>query len=292
MLKKDWIVIIAIIIIGAVIAYAINISLSYGNLIETKLPLNDWLNFWSGYCGGLFAAIVGYLAVVYSNRNSEKAINQQYKLLQEQDKRKELEEYVNCLKNNLNAISLIEINKFLSSIDSDNLMFSISSSLDKKVSIYTQDLEFTYITSFKNGEKTNIEKQYIKCWDQVKNYYIKVLDVYEFLIRRIKRNKIEEKLRLNLKQQLNLAQYNQKQNLNSTFQYYNEILSYQNEINELTKNLESYQKDVDEYIDSIKNLIDKITPLYKELFELSISLTKEKTNSLNTFKSQKHTNKQ
>lgn len=110
MSKKNWIVILCIIIVGIVVAYIINCSLSNGNLIETKLPLNDWLNFWGGYCGGVFTAIVGYLAIIYSNKNSENAIIQQYKLLQEQDKRKELDEYVNCLKNNLSAIKAVEQN--------------------------------------------------------------------------------------------------------------------------------------------------------------------------------------
>lgn len=281
MSKKDWIVIFSIIIIGGVLAWFINLSLSYGSLIKTKLPLNDWLNFWGGYCGGLFAAIVGYLAIVYSNRNSEKAINQQYKLLLEQDKRKEFEEYVNCLKSNLNVINLVEFNKFLGSIDSENYLFSISSSLDKKISVYSQDIEFNYIISLKDNEKTDMENQYSEYWNQAKNYYIELLDVYESLIRRIKRNKIEEKLKLNMKQLLSQAQYNLSQNPNYSFQYNNEILSYQNEITELTKNIDSYKKDIDDYTNSIKNLIDELTPLLKTLFELSISLIKEKQTLLN-----------
>lgn len=281
MSKKDWIVIFSIIIIGGVLAWFINWSLSYGSMIKTELPLNDWLNFWGGYCGGIFAAIVGYLAIVYSNRNSEKAIIQQYKLLQEQDKRKELEEYVNCLKSNLNVINLVEFNKFLGSIDSENYLFSISSSLDKKISIYSQDIEFNYTISLKDNVKTDMENQYSEYWNQAKKHYIELLDVYESLIRRIKRNKIEEKLKLNIKQLLNQAQYNLSQNPNYSFQYHNEILSYQNEITELTKSIDSYKKDIDDYTNSIKNLIDKLTPLLKILFELSISLIKEKQAFLN-----------
>ena len=104
MVKKDFIVIVVIVVVGISVAYILNISLSYGDLIETRLPVGNWLDFCGGYSGGVFAAIVGYLAIVYSNRNSEKAIRQQYKLLREQDERKRIEEYVNCLKNNLDAI--------------------------------------------------------------------------------------------------------------------------------------------------------------------------------------------
>lgn len=271
MSRKDCIVILGIIIIGIGVAYAINLSLSHGDLIETKQPLNDWLNFWGGYCGGIFAAIVGYLAIVYSNRNSEKAILQQYKLLQEQDNRKELQEYVNCLKNNLNAINLMEFNKFLGSTDSENFFYSISSSLDKRVSIYTQDLEFNYVLLLKNT-RTDKENQYNEYWQQAKNYYIELLDIYETLVRRIKRNKIEEKLKLSMEQQLHQILLN---NIDSS-QYSAQISSYQSDIKELTKSLSSYKQDIDEYTNSIKNVFSKLKPLIDKLFELSVSLIKEK----------------
>lgn len=271
MSRKDCIVILGIIIIGIGVAYAINLSLSHGDLIETKQPLNDWLDFWGGYCGGIFAAIVGYLAIVYSNRNSEKAIHQQYKLLQEQDNRKELQEYVNCLKNNLNAINLMEFNKFLGSTDSENFFYSISSSLDKRVSIYTQDLEFNYVLLLKNT-RTDKENQYNEYWQQAKNYYIELLDIYETLVRRIKRNKIEEKLKLNMEQQLHQILLN---NIDSS-QYSAQISSYQSDIKELTKSLSSYKQDMDEYTNSIKNVFSKLKPLIDKLFELSVSLIKEK----------------
>ena len=45
-----------------------------------------------------FAVVVGYLAIIYSNRNNEKAIQQQEKLLIRQQNIKKLDEYNNCLK--------------------------------------------------------------------------------------------------------------------------------------------------------------------------------------------------
>ncbi len=274
MSKKNWIVILGIIVVGIVVAYIINCSLSNGNLIETKLPLNDWLNFWGGYCGGVFTAIVGYLAIIYSNKNSEKAIIQQYKLLQEQDKRKELDEYVNCLKNNLSAINLMELNKFLGSVDYDNIMISISSALDKRVSIYTQDLEFNYVFS-KYEAKTELENKYTGYWEQAKNYYIQSLDMYDSLVRRIKEHRIESKLKLNIEQQIRLTQ-----SLSNSSQYSAEISSYQQEITELVNSMNTYRQDIDAYIDSIKKIIDKLKPLFNNLVELSGLLMKEKKHIL------------
>lgn len=278
MSKKNWIVILCIIIVGIVVAYIINCSLSNGNLIETKLPLNDWLNFWGGYCGGVFTAIVGYLAIIYSNKNSENAIIQQYKLLQEQDKRKELDEYVNCLKNNLSAINLMELNKFLGSVDYDNIMISISSALDKRVSIYTQDLEFNYVFS-KYEAKTELENKYTGYWEQAKNYYIQSLDMYDSLVRRIKEHRIESKLKLNIEQQIRLTQ-----SLSNSSQYSAEILSYQQEITELVNSMNTYRQDIDAYIDSIKKIIDKLKPLFNNLVELSGLLMKEKKHILFNYK--------
>lgn len=48
--------------------------LTYGNVIKTNLSNDSWLNFLGSYSSGIFAVVVGYLAIIYSNRNSEKAI--------------------------------------------------------------------------------------------------------------------------------------------------------------------------------------------------------------------------
>mgnify|MGYP005910300677 FL=1 len=99
--KKDAIIALLIAIGGIAIAYIINVALTYGNLIPTVLSNDTWLSFWGGYCGGVFALIVGYLAIRHSNRNSERAIYQQNELLKKQHKDKKLENYNECLKNNL-----------------------------------------------------------------------------------------------------------------------------------------------------------------------------------------------
>ena len=76
--KKDIIIIASIILMGLVVAYLINWALTYGELIPTVISNDNWLLFWGGYCGGIFASIFGYLAIRYSNKNSEKAILQHY----------------------------------------------------------------------------------------------------------------------------------------------------------------------------------------------------------------------
>ena len=65
MKKRDWVIIGCIIVGGIVIACLINWSLTYGSWIKTNLSIDSRLSFWGSYCGGIFAAIVGYLAIIY-----------------------------------------------------------------------------------------------------------------------------------------------------------------------------------------------------------------------------------
>ena len=74
LMKKDLYVVLGIIISGIAIAFIINTMLTYGNVIKTNLSNYSWLNFLGSYSSGIFAVVVGYLAIIYSNRNSEKAI--------------------------------------------------------------------------------------------------------------------------------------------------------------------------------------------------------------------------
>lgn len=86
-MKKDLYVVLGIIISGIAIAFIINTMLTYGNVIKTSLSNDSWLNFWGSYSSGIFAVVVGYLAIIYSLRiynrlllNILYVINQKYGL--------------------------------------------------------------------------------------------------------------------------------------------------------------------------------------------------------------------
>lgn len=67
MKKKDLYAVWGIIVSGITIAFIINMLLTYGNIIKTNLSNDSWLNFWGSYSSGIFAVVVGYLAIIYSN---------------------------------------------------------------------------------------------------------------------------------------------------------------------------------------------------------------------------------
>lgn len=83
--KKDWYVIIGIIAVTALTAYVLNILLTIEGFIPTEFERSQWLSFWATYLTGVFALIIGYLAISFANKNSEKALQQQTKVLRQQE---------------------------------------------------------------------------------------------------------------------------------------------------------------------------------------------------------------
>lgn len=126
-------------------AFIINTMLTYGNVIKTSLSNDSWLNFWGSYSSGIFAVVVGYLAIIYSNRNSEKAIMQQDKLLIHQQNIKKLDEYNNCLKNNLALLNIVDVMGITVDLDHQNISLSKSEICQMKGRIYATDLQYRYV---------------------------------------------------------------------------------------------------------------------------------------------------
>lgn len=282
-MKKDIIIVTTIFVVGILIAYGLNIALTYGNLIETSISKETWLNFWGSYCGGLFAIIIGFLAIVHSNRNSEKAINQQYKLLQQQHKEKRLDEYNKCLRNNLELMNAVDVVGITVAIDYDHLSTSKAEIVKKKSLIFSYDLQYRYVFEVdSNNNKTEIEEKYNNCWIEAHSLLSNLLDVQLNFIVRISQNNAETHIKLN-----NQGIISALQRLIELSNNKNDIAKYQEKVAETHKELELieasiriYKNDVDAMTIEIKHLMDMLLVKAKELFDLSILLMKEKENML------------
>ena len=282
-MKKDIIIVTTIFVVGILIAYGLNIALTYGNLIETSISKETWLNFWGSYCGGLFAIIIGFLAIVHSNRNSEKAINQQYMLLQQQHKEKRLDEYNKCLRNNLELMNAVDIVGITVAIDHDHLSTSKAEIVKKKSLIFSYDLQYRYVFEVdSNNNKTEIEEKYNNCWIEAHSLLSNLLDVQLNFIVRISQNNAETHIKLN-----NQGIISALQRLIELSNNKNDIAKYQEKVAETHKELElieasirMYKNDVDAMTIEIKHLMDMLLVKAKELFDLSILLMKEKENML------------
>lgn len=282
-MKKDIIIVTTIFVVGILIAYGLNIALTYGNLIETSISKETWLNFWGSYCGGLFAIIIGFLAIVHSNRNSEKAINQQYMLLQQQHKEKRLDEYNKCLRNNLELMNAVDVVGITVAIDHDHLSKSKAEIVKKKSLIFSYDLQYRYVFEVdSNNNKTEIEEKYNNCWIEAHSLLSNLLDVQLNFIVRISQNNAETHIKLN-----NQGIISALQRLIELSNNKNDIAKYQEKVAETHKELELieasiriYKNDVDAMTVEIKHLMDMLLVKAKELFDLSILLMKEKENML------------
>lgn len=198
LMKKDLYVVLGIIISGIAIAFIINTMLTYGNVIKTSLSNDSWLNFWGSYSSGIFAVVVGYLAIIYSNRNSEKAILQQEKLLIRQQNIKKLDDYNNCLKNNLALLNIVDVMGITVGLDHQNISLSKSEICQIKGRIYATDLQYRYVFEVDvQRQKTNLEKTYEECWIKARIGLSDLLDQELSFIERVNQNRYDIQIKEN-----------------------------------------------------------------------------------------------
>lgn len=275
MKRKDWFVVTGIITSGVLIAFIINWSLTHGNIFRTNLSNDSWLSFWGSYCGGIFAAVVGYLAIIYSNRNSEKAIQQQEKQLKHQQIAKKLDEYNACLKNNLDLLNVVDIIGIAVGVDYQNLSSIKRDICRKKTQIYATDLQYRYVFEVDvPREKTALDLKYDEIWKKSRGGLSDLLDVELNLIERINQNHYDISLKGNYQQRLEILRHSCDDKHRD--ERLSEIQSIVLEIEHLDERISSYYKDVDILQASIKESSNKLMFDVKILFDLSILLIKEK----------------
>lgn len=281
MKKKEIIVVFAIIIVGLIIAFILNYALTYGRMIETIISKDAWLNFWGSYCGGLFAVAVGYLAIIHSNKNNEKAINQQYVLLKHQQNEKKLDEYNLCLRNNLELMNAVEAFRPAISMNYDNLSVTKSEIAKKKSLIFSYDLQYRYVFEIdSNNNKTEIESKYDKCWIESRTLLSDILDKQLDFVLRVGQNIAETEMKRNNQSILStLYQLLSKSgNQDEYKRYQQDIANTTFELERLEKSIHTYKNDVDNMNANLKKSLDLLLFKAKELFDLSIVLMKEKQN--------------
>ena len=280
MKRKDWKVICGIIICAIVVAFVINCLLTYGNVIETSLPNDSWLNFWGSYISGVFAVVVGYLAIIYSNRNSEKAIKQQEKVLMHQQNIKKVDEYNACLRKNLELFNIADLRGIIAGIDHQNLLSSIMAINRVKAQIFAIDLQYRYIFEIDTPkEKTELENQYNEWWIKARTGLSIVLDLELNFIERVNQNKNDFKSKecyLYEKELLTklLEQDSSDEEQNCIRR--RKISNLDNELEQIDIRIGSYYNDIDEKSAMIMSSLEELAKTVKILFDLSLLLIKEK----------------
>ena len=268
-----------IIISGIAIAFIINTLLAYGNVIKTNLSNDSWLNFGGSYSSGIFAVVVGYLAIIYSNRNSEKAILQQEKLLIRQQNIKKLDDYNNCLKNNLALLNIVDVMGITVGLDHQNISLPKSEICQIKGRIYATDLQYRYVFEVDvQRQKTNLEKTYEECWIKARIGLSDLLDQELSFIERVNQNRYDIQIKENNMHRKNILLELSKQavDIEKRKLFLQEIKDVNMELERLDKKIISYYDDVDKMTTSIKDFSLELNSTIKALFDISLLLIKGK----------------
>lgn len=138
MKKKDFIVVLIIVVVAAGIAALLNWVLSIKGFIPTIFSSSEWLLFWATYLTGIFALIVGYLAISFGNRNSEKALNQQTKLLAKQQNDQIKSEILNLVKQQYLSFNVLNHCSLLLAADYDDIPGMIKQLVDDRARVHNQ----------------------------------------------------------------------------------------------------------------------------------------------------------
>lgn len=280
MKHKDLYIVLGIVFSGIAIAFIINMLLTYGNVIKTNLSNDSWLNFWGSYSSGILAVVVGYLAIIYSNRNNEKAIQQQEKLLIHQQNIKKLDEYNECLKKNLDLLNIVDVMGITVGIDHKNLSLSKSAICQMKGRIYATDLQYRYVFGVNvQHQKTNLEEAYEECWNKARMGLSDLLDKELSLIERINQNEYDLQIKKNNMKIMNILLEKSKQTTDTenNKQLQQEIQKIKIELEQLEIKIVSFYDDVDKMTASIKDLSDNLNNSdIRKLFDISLLIIKEK----------------
>lgn len=275
---------------GLVVAYLINWALTYGELIPTVISNDNWLLFWGGYCGGIFASIFGYLAIRYSNKNSEKAILQQTLLLKRQYQKAKLDDYNQCLRNNLELLNVVDNMGIVANINPTDVTTTKTAIINKKSLIYSYDLQFRYISKIDlYGCRSDLEQQYFDCWNKARKQLSQVLDYQLSLIERIQQNQSDYKTKeftqriiLNTQQILSTLQQIGKYNNEEYQRYQSDLTTNQKELQLIDTRINTYINDITQIHIKIQPFSEALLTISKCLFDLSILLIEEREKALNS----------
>lgn len=274
--KKDIKEVLFILFTGFFIAIIIIIlnNIGYEN---NELSNDTLLSFWGSYCCGLFAIVIGYLAIVHSNRNSKNAIDQQYELLKHQYNHYRLNECNQCIINNLEAISITEVNKTLFSIDYNNLPQSKSELLKIQSRIYTCDLNYNFIFALDCHGISDVDRKYCTCWNEAKNIILDIIKLQMSIITRIDINQKDITLK-SLKQECLGRLYCLISNSGreEVEAYNKKIKQINDEIKHIESNIKNYNNEIDEMTNRLNNQISDAIHKSSELFNISVLFMKEK----------------
>ncbi len=168
MTKKDLYIIIGIIVVTSLTAYVLNILLSIEGFIPTEFERSQWLSFWATYLTGIFALKIGYLAISFANKNSEKALQQQTKVLRLQENGRIKGEILCRIKKQYELFNVLEYCSAIYNCDQEDNSAQLQRLVDDRARLHKECNTWClfvplYLQSPKLAPFVN---EYQRCWSE------------------------------------------------------------------------------------------------------------------------------
>ncbi len=276
MKKYEKNVIIAIsfvIVVSLFLAFIFYLSLTTDKKEAAGLTNPDWLNFWGSYAGSILALMGVLIAIIYSNHNSERAIQQQNKMLRFQRSSKEMEDRNLCLKNILDLMNVAEIKGMIGCINQEALTLSKEKVVQKKALIFSCDLQLRYVYGFDTDMKqTKVDLDYFDSWNKCRAKLSDLLDKYMDLVELIAQNKFDSETKKMEAQlfSLNKQMFEATSNIQNKNICYSEMIDHSHNIEKLEEQLNGYCKKVDTLVKEYSQMTSELLLMVKDLFNKSI----------------------
>ena len=235
------------------------------------ISIVSWIQLFSG----LAAVIVAWMAIIHGNKNSRKALEQQNRIIQYQHNEKRLDEYNECLRDNLELLNFVDLvgpMVYMSHVDYSQTKREICS---RKSKIYSYDLRFKYLFSNGSLENPNLQKEYEVNWDQATKTLSILLDKMLDYVNYLSQCASENEIMKNNNRQIEIYSRMIELDMNNSSQYSLEIEHLRNEQIELSQHQSKFKDTVDKFTDDIQVLINELRNQSVVLFPLSQQLMKE-----------------
>lgn len=254
MSRRDWYIIITIVTVSAILAFVLNWLLSIDGFIPTDFTASEWLAFWATYITGTSAVIVGYLAISFANKNNEKALTQQNNLLKKQENERIKGEILGVIKSQYELFNVLKHCSTFLTLEHDNIPEMIQRVVDDRAQVHDRCNIWSlfFQLNLQHPDILDSVNEYQRCWSEsvsiLDNYLrlqIDYLQKVQIVDSAITSNGLYNQLLLNLNQQLQIPINNQKEQVKS-------------DINKYEQEREAKQKVIDITNEELKVLITEI----------------------------------
>ena len=254
MSRRDITIILIIIFVAIIIVYLLNWLLSTEGFIPTEFTSSEWLAFWATYITGIFAVIVGYLAISFTNKNSEKAQQQQTEVLRQQEDNKIKTEILSRIKKQYDLFNLLEHCSAIYSIDQMDNSALLQRLVDDRARLHKECNTWTLFVSLylQSSKVAECVDEYQRCWDESTDILDEFLKIQIQFLQKVQIH--DRAIYCKNIYDMILTIYNQKSN--SLFNAQSESILY--DINQFRQDCEKQQNMESDAKDEIKRLISQI----------------------------------